>query len=64
MTEDSYELFLMRLLSVNSNGKALLVDNLIKDFGFSSEQSRKAISILYHKLENNQEINKTKILFE
>lgn len=64
ITEDSYELFLMRLISVNSNGKALLVDNLVKDFGFSSEESRKAISVLYSKLENNQEINKTKILFE
>lgn len=64
MTVDSYELFLMRLLSVNSNGKALLVDNLIKDFGFSSEQSRQAISVLYNKLENNKEMNKTKILFE
>ena len=64
MTVDSYELFLMRILSVNSNGKALLVDNLIKDFGYSSEQSRRAISVLYNKLENNNEINKTKILFE
>ena len=64
MTVDSYELFLMRLLSVNSNGKALLVDNLIKDFGYSSEQSRQAISILYNKLENNKGMNKTKILFE
>lgn len=64
MTVDSYELFLMRLLSVNSNGKALLVDNLIKDFGFFSEQSRHAISVLYNKLENNKKINKTKILFE
>lgn len=64
MTVDSYELFLMRMLSVNSNGKALLVDNLIKDFGYASEQSRRAISVLYNKLENNKEINKTKLLFE
>lgn len=64
MTVDSYELFLMRLLSVNSGGKALIVDNLIKDFGSASTQSIQAISVLYNKLEHNTEMNKTKLLFE
>lgn len=64
MTVDSYELFLMRLLSVNYGGKALLVDNLIKDFGSSSAQSIQAISVLYNKLEYNTEMNKAKLLFE
>ena len=64
MTVDSYELFLMRLLSVNSGGKALLVDNLIKDFGSASTQSVQAVSILYNKLECNNERNKAKLLFE
>lgn len=64
MTVDSYELFLMRLLSVNSGGKALLVDNLIKDFGSASIQSIQAISVLYHKLEYNNEMNKAQLLFK
>lgn len=64
MTVDSYELFLMRLLSVNSSGKALLADNLIHDFGSASSQSIQAISTLYHKLECNNEMNKAKLLFE
>lgn len=58
MTVDSYELFLMRILSVNSNGKALIVDNLIKDFGYSSEQSRRAISVLYNKLKTTTKLTK------
>lgn len=64
MTVDSYELFLMRLLSINSGGKALLVENLIKDFGADSEQSNRAISVLYNKLESNTILNKTRLLFE
>jgi len=63
MTVDSYEVFLMRLLSVNSQGKALLADNLVKDFGSDSAQSIQAISVLYNKLENNEGTNKTKLLF-
>lgn len=63
MTVDSYEVFLMRLLSVNLGGKALLADNLIKDFGSDSMQSIQAISVLYNKLKNNNEMNKTKLLF-
>lgn len=64
MTIDSYELFLLRLLSVNSGGKALLVDNLIKDFGSGSSLAIQAVSVLYHKLESNKEMNKAKLLFE
>lgn len=64
MTVDSYEEFLMRLLSVNSGGKALLAENLINDFGSASTQSIQAISVLYHKLEHNKETNKTKLLFQ
>ena len=64
MSVNSHELFLMRLLSVNSSGKALVVENLIKDFGPSSIQSKRIISTFYNKLESNQKINKTKILFE
>lgn len=64
MTVDSYELFLMRLLSVNSGGKALVADNLNKDFGSVSTLSTHTISVLYHKLEQNNERNKSKLLFE
>lgn len=64
MTPDSYELFLMRLLSVNANGKALIAENLINDFGYSGKLSKQVISVLYNTLENNTERNKTKILFE
>lgn len=64
MTVDSYELFLMRLLSVNSGGKALVAENLIKDFGSVSIQSIQAISVLYNKLEHNTEMNKSQLLFE
>lgn len=64
MTVDSFELFLMRLLSVNCGGKSLLIENLTKDFGYSSEQSIQAISVLYKKLENNSGTNKAKLLFE
>ena len=64
MTVDSYELFLMRLLSVNSGGKALVADNLNKDFGSASTLSTHTISVLYHKLEQNKERNKSKLLFE
>lgn len=64
MTIDSYELFLLRLLSVNSGGKALLVDNLIRDFGSGSSLAIQAVSVLYHKLESNKEMNKAKLLFE
>lgn len=64
MTVDSHELFLLRLLSINSDGKALIADNLIKDFGSTSTLSIRAVSMLYKKLENNMEENKAKLLFE
>lgn len=64
MTVDSHELFLMRLVSVNCDGKALLTENLVSDFGSSSIQSMRAISMLYKKLEANTEQNKAKLLFE
>lgn len=64
MTADSYELFLMRLLSLNNGGKALLTDNLVKDFGSANIQSIQAISVLYNKLEHNKEMNKSRLLFE
>lgn len=38
--------------------------NLIKDFGSASEQSIKAISMFYDKLEENNEMNKAMLLFE
>lgn len=64
MTVDSHELFLIRLLSINSAGKALTAENLIRDFGSTSSQSVYAISTLYKKLEKNIEENKAKLLFE
>ena len=64
MTVDSHEIFLMRLLSVNCDGKALITENLVRDFGSSSEQSVCAISMLYNKLANNTEYNKARLLFE
>lgn len=64
MTADSHELFLMRLISVNCDGKALTTENLVRDFGSSSAQSIHAISMLYKKLRDNTEQNKAKLLFE
>ena len=49
---------------MNSGGKALLVENLVKDFGSAGIQSVQAISMLYNKLECNNERNKAKLLFE
>ncbi|MDE6184761.1 MAG: N-6 DNA methylase, partial [Lachnospiraceae bacterium] len=64
MTVDSHELFLMRLISINFGGKALIAENLVNDFGSASLQSIRAISMLYKKLEDNTEQNKAKLLFE
>lgn len=64
MTAESHEIFLLRLLSVNAAGKALTLDNLIKDFGSSGTLSVQMITMFYHKLEQNQDMNKARLLFE
>ncbi len=64
MTAESHEIFLLRLLSVNAAGKALTPDNLIKDFGSSGTLSIQMITMFYHKLEQNQDMNKARLLFE
>lgn len=53
MTADSHALFLMRLLSVNAEGKALTIEHLIDDFGTGSGLSIHIISLFYKLLNEN-----------
>jgi len=63
MTDDSHALFLMRLISVNLEGKPLTVKNLIDDFGPASKLSKKTIQHFYALAHNNKEQNKAGLLY-
>lgn len=64
MTVDSHALFLMRLLSVNSEGRALTVEHLTRDFGASSNIAKGLINHFYETISDNKEFNKANLLFE
>lgn len=64
MTIDSHALFLMRIVSVNLEGKALTAENLIKDLGLSSVISKGLVRHFYEKISKNNGFNKASLLFE
>lgn len=54
-SKESFSLLLKRLLSIGISGKALIIDNLIKDFGTESADITYAIRSLYLALDNNSD---------
>lgn len=63
LTETNFKLFLKRLLSLGLTGKALIIDNLVKDFGTDSEEIKKNIKTLYLAL-NDTNNKKVLLLFD
>lgn len=64
MTPESHGLFLMRLLSINVEGKALTASNLVKDFSAESSLAKCIIPYLYGIIHRNDDKNKPYLLFE
>lgn len=64
VTQDSLSLLLKRVLSLSIEKKALIIENLLRDFDSDSELTKKFIEKLYYCYINNQEYKKVRLLFE
>ena len=64
VTLDSLSLFLKRVLSLSIEKKALIIENLLKDFDSESKLTKSFIKKLYYCYINNNEHKKVDLLFE
>lgn len=64
VTQESLSLLLKRILSLSIEKKALIIENLLRDFDSESALTKKFINKLYYYYINNQEYKKVKLLFE
>lgn len=62
--KESLEIFFKRLLSLSIEKKALTIEHLLNDFGSNSKLAQQLVRELYTKCINNNEYNKSKLLFE
>ena len=63
-TKEALALFLKRLLSLSIEKKALIIENLLKDFDSESKLTKKFINKLYYFYSQNNEYKKVELLFE
>ena len=64
VTSESLSLFLKRVLSLSIEKKALIIENLLKDFDSESKLTKKFIKKLYYCNINNNQCKKVELLFE
>lgn len=64
VTIESLSLFLKRVLSLSIEKKALIIENLLKDFDSESELTKRFIRKIYFCLISNKKYAKVELLFE
>lgn len=63
VNEENFKLLLQRIFSVGLRGKALIIDNLVRDFSILSEDTKEDIrELVFSFIENNE--GKINLLFE
>lgn len=62
--KESLGVFFKRLLSLSIAKKALIIENLLKDFSSNSILTKRMVKTLYTKCINNTAYNKSRLLFE
>lgn len=64
VTETSLEIFLKRILSLGIQKKALIIENLLKDFSSENPLTKKIVKNLYEYYHTNKDFPKVNLLFE
>lgn len=64
VTQESLALFLKRVLSLSIEKKALIIENLLRDFDSESRLTKSFIKKLYYCYVTNNEYKKVELLFE